>query len=403
MRYRLTPSAQSALAQVLTPPRLAQRVMDFLPGAQESWLELGVGSGRIANACLKARNPSAYVGVDVDEQLLSNAVAEPVLALHRANVLDPVALDQLLGGQMFTRVVGNPPYGIQAAPAFCQERISQLCPGISLVSPWVQLELYFVLESLARLRSGGSAAFVVGAALAEDERMRTFRTHLVQIASEVECYELPASVFDGDAEVQSYLLVARFGARKLKQVKIGRLVGEALELQDQQWISPEQAVQRLDLGHHEFQSWNSSLLGRRGVRTLQELGVTVVRGSRTRSQFECLGVKCFHTSDFPSNAVEVRFARSVDHGFQSAAAGDILLPRVGTRCLDRQAVVIKGARHYTEAVYRLRVPKRNQPMVAQWVLSELGARWRQQAAKGSCAKHLTVSSLMGMPVPASCF
>lgn len=403
MRYRLTPSVQSALAQVLTPPRLAQRLMDFLPGARESWLELGVGSGRIASACLQASNPRAYVGVDVDEQLLNNVVAEPVMTLHRANVLDPAALEQLLGGQKFTRVVGNPPYGIQAVPEFCRERISQLCPGISLVSPWVQLELYFVLESLAHLASGGSAAFVVGAALAEDERMRTFRTHLVHIASEVECYELPASVFDGDAEVQSYLLVARFGAKKLRRVKLGRLVGEALELQNQRWVSPQQASQRLDLGHHEFQSWNRSLLGRQGARTLEELGVTVVRGSRTRSQFESLGVTCFHTSDFPSNAIEVRFPRSVNHGFQSATAGDILLPRVGTRCLDRQALVIKGARHYTEAVFRLRVPKRNQSMVTQWVLSDLGTRWRQEAAKGSCAKHLTVSSLMGMPVSPSGF
>lgn len=79
---------------------------------------------------------------------------------------------------------------------------------------------------------------------------------------------------------------------------------------------------------------------------------------------------------------------------------DILLPRVGTRCIDRHALVVKGQRHYTEAVYRLRVPVRHHAQVADWVLSEAGTEWRRAAARGSCAKHITVAALMEMPVPA---
>ena len=401
MRYRLTSSPQRARAQVLTPPHLAARLIDFLQGDQESWLELGVGDGRIAKACLDARRPARYVGVDVDERLLSKAPHVAALELHRGDVLRPRELSGLLDEELFSRVAGNPPYGMQAAAIACQERLDELCPGIPPVNRWIQLDLYFMLESLARLRRPGEAAFIVGAPIAEDARLSSFRRALVSAASEVECYELPAFVFENKAEVQSYLLVARFGSSRLKKVKVARLSGPDLASVDGRWVTPEQAALRMDLGHYEFEAWNLALQTKPGVRTLSELGANVVRGSRTRTQFDELDIECFHTTDFPLFGTELRFGRGADHGFQSATAGDILLPRVGTRCLDRQAMVIKGKRHFTEAVYRLRVPAHNHAAVANWVLSESGARWRQAAAKGSCAKHLTVTSLMAMPVPAA--
>ena len=112
-----------------------------------------------------------------------------------------------------------------------------------------------------------------------------------------------------------------------------------------------------------------------------------------------MGVEHFHTSDFPKGTLEVDFADDHDHGFQVALGGDVLLPRVGTRCLDRQAVVNSGRRHYTEAVYRLRAPTAARERVIQWIDSDASAAWRRGAAKGSCAKHITVAALMDMPVP----
>jgi hypothetical protein len=60
---------------------------------------------------------------------------------------------------------------------------------------------------------------------------------------------------------------------------------------------------------------------------------------------------------------------------------------------------LSGRRHYTEAVYRIEVPAKSRKRVASWVSSEAGAQWRRAAATGSCAKHLTVGTLLAMPVP----
>ena len=399
MRYRLTRSAKKQRAQVLTPPALARRVIDLIAGQRASWLELGSGTGNLARACLAGRHPTSYLGVELDERLMQRGPVEKRATFLQCDVLSPGKLTSLLGKRLFSRVVGNPPYGMQALGVEAQDRLAELCPGIQQVSNWVQLDLYFILESLARLRRPGEAAFIVGAPIAEDARLIAFRRALMSAASEVECFELPADAFDGKAEVQSFVLVARFGASKLRRVRVGKLAGEGLDVVAERWVTPHQATHRLDFGFHEFQALNAGLHRADGCITLNEIGASVIRGSRTRAQFEELGISCFHTSDFPRRGLEVAFDADHDHGFQVAATSDILLPRVGTRCIGRQALVTRGQRHYTEAVYRLRVPRQHQSRVADWVLSEAGTHWRQAAAKGSCAKHITVATLMQMPVP----
>jgi hypothetical protein len=315
------------------------------------------------------------------------------------DVLSPGSLAQLLGNERFDRTVGNPPFGLHALGEVCRDRIASLCPGLELSVNWVPLDLYFMLESLSRLKPGGEAAFVVGSSIAEDARLRAFRSNLIQTASEVECYELPERMFGWKAQVQSYLLIARFGGRACRSVTVGRLADGTLDLESSAEVPAVAAIDRLDFAFHEFIEMNRALSESSRTSSLLELGANIVRGSRTKAQFDDLQISYFHTCDLPRAHAEVRFDGTADHGFNFAQPGDILIARVGTRCLDRHAVVTAGRRHYTEAVYRIQVPRTHRQRVAKWMTSDPGAKWRQAAATGACAKHLTVSTLLQMPIP----
>lgn len=374
--------------------------MQFLSGQGESWLELGVGNGRLADACLQKLEPASYVGVEKDRSLIETCLVSPSSRFVLADVLDPKRLSQILGNKLYSRVAGNPPYGCTALPVAAQNRFEALCPGLQLVNGWGHLDLYFVLESLARLQRPGQAGFIVSAALAEDVRLTAFRKVLIETASEVQCYALPADSFGNKAEVQSYILIARFGRVKQRAiVKVGRLAGEDFSIAEERSISADAAIARLDLGYHKFVELNTSLQARTGSVTMRELGATIIRGSRSHHQFVDMGVPHFHTSDFPRDGGDIKFDHARASQFQLACEGDILVPRVGTRCLDRHAVVVTGSRPYTEAVYRLRVPGKQVDRIAAWIGSDAGTVWRTAAAKGACAKHLTVAALMQMPIP----
>lgn len=399
MRYRLTKSSRKLRGQVLTPAGLAQCLAKHLTGTNGSWLELGVGTGRIAEACIDLRRASSYLGIEIDPKLAALVPKREGLHIEMGDVLSPGALAQLLGDQCFDRTAGNPPFGLHALGEACRDRIMSLCPGLELSAHWVPLDLYFVLESLSRLKQGGEAAFVVASSMAEDSRLRAFRSNLIQTASEVECYELPERVFGWKAQVQSYLLIARFGTSACRTVTVGRLAAHSLEVESSADIPPAAAIHRLDFAFHEFTEMNRALLESSRTSSLAELGASIVRGSRTKAQFDDLQISSFHTSDLPRAHSKVRFDDAAVQSFNFAQPGDILIARVGTRCLDRHAIVASGRRHYTEAVYRIQVPSPHRQRVARWMASDAGAKWRQAAATGSCAKHLTVSTLLKMPVP----
>lgn len=379
---------------------LAARLAGSLQTDAGDWLELGSGSGRLLEACLASRSIDHFVGVEYDQRLAALSPCRPPVELFQADVLQPQALQSLLGDRRFSCVVGNPPFGVEKLSTASIERLYSLYPDARVVNGWARLDLYFMLESLSRLKRPGEAAFIVAAPIVQDPALASFRETLIDSASEVECYELPHKTFDKRAEVQSFLLIARFGAKGCARVVSGRLAGPEFQITQTRQLTREAAIHRLDLAHHEFLDFNQALTRRNDFTTLAQLGASICRGSRSRHEFEAMELEHFHTTDFPQAGGDVSFGRGVRSEFQMATAGHILVSRVGSRCIDRTAIVVKGQRAFTEAVYRIVVPESARTATFDWMSSEDGRAWRRQAALGSCAKHLTVSSLMAMPVPA---
>lgn len=400
MRYRVTRSPRTRRGQILTPPKLAARLAQSLRVDAGEWLELGSGSGRLLEACLASWPLGGYVGVEYDQRLAALCPSNPPVELFQADVLQPEALQAALGTRRFSCVLGNPPFGVEQLSPASVERLRSLYPDAQIVNGWARLDLYFMLESLSRLDRPGEAAFIVAAPIVQDPALASFRQALIDSATELECYELPPKTFDKRAEVQSFLLVARFARKRGATVTLGRLAGPDFYVSHARLASRDAAIHRLDLAHHEFCDFNQALTRRSGFSSLAGIGATICRGSRSRHQFEAMELEHFHTSDFPHAGGDVSFGRASRPEFQTATAGHILVPRVGSRCIDRTAIVVRGQRPFTEAVFRIAVPEGARAAVFDWMSSEDGKAWRRQAAHGSCAKHLTVSSLMSMPVPA---
>lgn len=397
MRYRNFLKINQNLGQVFTPRALAKRLVEAIAVGNGDWLEFGTGSGSLMHACLTHGNPQKYVGLEIDGDLInSNKPLVEKAHLYEVDVFNLGLVDQILKNESFSHVIGNPPYGETQLSDSVVARMNNLCPG-STMSSWGNMDLYFVLESMTRLRRPGSAAFIISSAIINSSRLRSFRKILIDQASEIDCIELPINTFT-NAEVQSYLLLVKTCSKPTScKISLGRYEGDDFVLSKKISVSKHQAVERMDLAFYEFSDFHNSL--RSNSLTLKDMGATVVRGSRTKAQFAQIGIQSFHTTDFPGNELEIEFSEDFDGGFQLAKAGDILLPRVGSRCLDRQVMVSRGSRPYTEAVYRLNVPEKNRSKVFDWISSKNGIDWRLMAANGSCAKHLTVSTVLGMPIP----
>ncbi|WP_204127394.1 N-6 DNA methylase [Pseudomonas ogarae] len=397
-RYRVVANTRARLGQVMTPPPLAKALVCLMGSQGGNWLELGSGSGRLAEAVNSGAAPASYLGVEVEPAIIALSPSLPGFRFVQQDVLAVDALAKTLELKQFDHVIGNPPYGIHGFSTEATSRLHQLCPGLETHGNWAPIDLYFVLESLARLTPTGSAAFIVGADIPCGSQSQQFRKMLLDKASEVECYELPPTAFGTYAEVQAYALIARYGNTRARHVSLGRL-NDQLEVTALRRVSLAQAIESMDLSNHEFVEIDAALRKNSRGLTMKDMDVSIVRGSRTRAQFALLGVAHFHTSDFPRSGMEVSFDTAPSPDFQQATVGDILLPRVGTRCLEHKAVVVSGQAPYSEAVFRVRMPAKHHERMVRWITSAECSVWRRAAARGACAKHLTVSTLLSMPVP----
>ncbi|AOE70913.1 hypothetical protein A7317_29060 [Pseudomonas fluorescens] len=397
-RYRAALDARTRLGQILTPQPMADAVLRLLGAQGGDWLELGSGSGRLAQAVHSAAQPASYTGVELEQAMIDASPQLSGVRYLKRDVLSVSGLGKALGNAQFDHVIGNPPYGIHDLPARARKRLMSFCPDLDIQHAWAPIDLYFVMESLTRLKAAGSAAFIVGADIPCAIQSQPFRKQLIESASSVECYELPRFAFGWQVEVQAYVLVIRFGHKRLRHVTLGKLDDE-FALIAQRRIGVAQAIESMDSSHHAFEEMDSTLRRARGSVTMRDLNVSIVRGSRTRTQFAQLGVQHFHTSDFPKSGLEIAFESATLPGYQHATAGDILLPRVGTRCIERKAVVVSGESPYSDSVFRVRAPAEHLERVVRWITSAECSDWRRGAARGACAKHLTVAKLLDMPVP----
>jgi hypothetical protein len=398
-RYRAVMDTRAQLGQIMTPHPLADAVVGLMGAQGGHWLELGSGSGRLATAVHSWAAPDSYLGIEIEASMIDRSPPLPNFTYLKQDALAAASLDQALENLQFDHVIGNPPYGIHGLPAEARARLRQLCPELDIQGHWAPIDLYFVLESLSRLKQGGTAAFIVGADIPCGMRSRQFRKTLVETASEIECYELPSTAFGNSAEVQAYVLIVRLGDCRARHVSLGRL-NEQFDVTALRSFTCDQAVENMDLSDHEFGEMDAALRKSSHGTTMKDLDVTIVRGSRTRSQFSQLGVQHFHTSDFPRSGMEISLESASLPDYQQATVGDILLPRVGTRCLEHKAIVVSGQSPYSEAVFRVRTPANHYERVVRWITSSDCSSWRRAAARGACAKHLTVARLLNMPVPA---
>ncbi|HBO1155193.1 MULTISPECIES: N-6 DNA methylase [Pseudomonadaceae] len=398
-RYRAVKDPRARLGQVMTPPPMADALLRLLGSSGGNWLELGSGSGRLAEAVRNSAAPQSYVGVELEPSMIELCPRHPGFEYLEHDVLSAASLGRSLEGRAFDHVVGNPPYGVHGLPPKAKDRLLQLCPDLETALHWTPIDLYFVLESLSRLKSTGTGAFIVGADIPCGTQSIPFRKMLIEQASEIECYELPIKAFGHRVEVQSYMLIVRFGRTTAQQIVLGRLDDE-FNVASLRRFGRDLAVQNMGLTHHEFREMDEQLRRASQGVTMKDLGVSIIRGSRSRSEFSQLGVAHFHTSDFRNSGMEISLDGKGSSDYQQATVGDILLPRVGTRCLEHKAIVVSGEGPYSESVFRVRAPAKHQDRVVRWITSDACTDWRKSAAQGACAKHLTVTSLLGMPVPA---
>jgi phospholipid N-methyltransferase len=394
MRNRYS-SAKQELGQFLTPAPIANLLASLLPPGGESILELGAGAGALLEA-VSSRMPHLDVtAVEKDVALKRELRARGLASLLiGGDATSPKTIRRLAERAPFDYIVGNPPYAMGVSRKASIKLLEQY--GLYNAQRGVRLDTYFLAQSISMMATTGAGAFILPMPLFSDGSYATFRQALLQRFSNITIVELPIDTF-GNAEVSTAICSFSGLEGRRKRVKVARANSQG-QIEDSIEIAMRQAVERMDFSFHKERLHLDALIGD-ATHNLRGLGAQVVRGSATSSELKEVGIQYLHTSDLPTSGIgELVYNRSAENRYQNAGEGDIVVPRVGTRCLFRQAVVLKGEVPFTESVFRIRVDPKVRDAVLNSLAGPIGQSWRRLHARGACAKHITATDLFDLPI-----
>lgn len=380
------------LAQFYTKDKISKLLLSkILVENPNKILELGVGNGSLfREAKIKWKN-SEIIGADIDKFNILNLRKEfPKTKFYVINGLSSNLNSKLkieLGS--IDVAICNPPYlSIKKNDEFAQilkkSKLGNIEEYYQITS-----DLIFLAQNLLLLKENGELGIIVPDGLLTNHYFNIFRKNLIENYLLKGVIELPDKIFS-KTEAKTHILIIKKTSENYNTVPLylSDFNGDIVQKIN---IKKKLLIKRMD---YNFHIWDYLKIN--NGATLLDLGVQIVRGSKSKKELSISKEKFIHTSDLNQNFISKKFAKikQIETVNKYAETGDILISRVGKRCLGKMLYVESGRILFSDCVYRLRVPEIYRTQVISSLISQEGQKWIKAYAHGVCAKVISKSDLL---------
>lgn len=364
--------------QVFTPKCISNLLVNEINELQSTFnatLDMGAGIGELTKSVCSKNMSKQYDLVEIDPDLVK--ILEGDNELSKANIYNIDILD--FNFKKYDLIISNPPF-IQ----FEYNKKREFGDIIFLELMWNNLEENSVFS------------FIVTNNFISNSKYKKLRKKILSNISYLSIVELDSFVYL-KTEVQSFIITAK----KSKPISDNVILKKSNiygDIDDYLVISKDKAMERMDFSY--YFSLDKILNNiNKDFPLLGDIAKNISRGSKSNNYFKSKNIRAFHTTDFNKNSnliyMEDEFLKP---NYKTLNKGDIVIPRVGSRCLNYNALIEEGSIYYTDCIYRISVDEKFKDVLFNSISSKEGIIWRQISSTGSCAKHLTLQTLKNMPL-----
>ena len=374
-----------------TPEWIADKIaMNLDLSRRPLVIDLGAGTGSLVKA-LKACKPGVKsLGVEVDRShdILLGKVVDQILTIDL--VAHSIPEESLPAGSNRV-IVSNPPFGKVRMDGSIRARLERFeLINPSTASQNARLEAVFLSEALKHVKKGSSIAFIISASLLYHDFWKTLRKTLVNKHLLFKVMLLPPKAFKG-TEVESAVVFLKPYAG----------AGDEIVVEDYctNIVPFPIPLKVFEEGFHGY-TYPSQQHG-----VLGQIVKEMYRGRSCSKVLSDNHIDHLHSSDINSlHSDQIRLKnKKILPAYLSekvAMPGDILIARVGTRCVGASVLVESGHAVISDSVISVRVPPKKRLSVFRKISSEAGRNWLCQAARGACAKIITYETIQKFPLGA---
>ncbi|MHA6965822.1 N-6 DNA methylase [Zobellella denitrificans] len=345
-------------------------------------IDLGFGAGDLLYAAQRRWKKINLIGVDIDERNVINAnFSNKIKAIHHDGFCPnlPFFIKEKYGEMDL--LISNPPYYQKKIDRNILKILKEsgVHECISKNSKTISAEVVFLAQNLRLINTKNELGIILPSGIISGEKGAPIREFLLSEFDIRKIIQLPTNSFK-NTDAQTFILT--LGHKKNKSQK-----GIEVYHSDKEnpiKISATEAIQRCDYTYYKRKNQHSSKL------KPKDLDFEVMRGKKTYRELKISTTEFIHTTKLTNNPIvlDLPFMPTKDN--LNAIKGDILLARVGKRCIGRVAFVRSGSLPVSDCIIIIRP---NTPTASKEIWNRISSKTAREAlydlSLGVGAKYLT--------------
>lgn len=351
-------------------------------------LDLGIGKGALTQAALKKWANADFIAIDVDKSNCDEIQKQQprVKALH-LNGLTPELNEKIeieIGS--VDVAICNPPYEKFRNNVFLDPLFDNAALGGCKKLKSITTDIIFLANNLSMLKENGYLGIIIPDGIATRKDLQILRKNIVENHTVKHIIQLPDKIFS-KTEARTHILILTKGKTRSKKVKLS-IADEVGECIDTILVQKELLIERMD---YNFHKWYIQHERKHIIHSSHFIEIS--RGSLSFNKIKELEIPAFHTTHY-KNSDGYFGDNEYNKKWKTAQKGDILLARVGKRCIGNALKVNSGNIIISDCIYRIRISEEYQDKLYGYLTSIAFQRWVKVFSHGVCSLVISKCDLV---------
>lgn len=375
-------------SQYFTQKLIASALVKMVPAKGiNKVLDLGIGDGALSLAALNRFSEAIVDAMDIDPDICEKYQTESGwnLNVFHGDVLCSDDMNVLNRGS-YDLAVCNPPYGSVKKNDDYDEIFFRTSLNGCLELKTLSKDIIFMCRCLDFVREGGYVAIILPDGPLSRKDYFPFRKSLLANYCVERIVQMPEKAFPS-TEATTHILVVKKGEMSRDMIPVSLMkadgsIGEAC------LVDKIQLENRMD---YSFCIWHKSFKMKMCHENIQ---IDIKRGSYSHCNLKKMKFPYLHSTGFSDS--QVLNCEDFEYNLSSkviARKGDIIMCRVGKRCVGKVAMISKGAVLLSDCLYKISVPQDYSSFLFEALSSQNTKIWVSAVAHGVCSRVISKSDL----------
>jgi len=323
---------------------LVESINDISPNHA---IDLGFGAGSLLHAAKKRWGNVKLIGVDIDERNVESANKGTSIQAFKYDGFKadlPLVIKDSYGE--VDLLISNPPYFMRDLDSEARSILKEarLLGCISHRTKKIPAEVIFLAQNLRLLHPEGELGIILPSGIINGERWKTLRAFLFTEFNVTSIIQLPSGSFRR-TDAQTFMLVIN----RKKPLFKNSIHLTHVDYLDGINVSLDEAINRADYSYdHSYSSCHQKKI------IISENDFCLIRGNSSHSQLKEISDNYIHTTTMPNYPSRLSLSDFTLEGAKQARKNDILVARVGKRCVGRVSCVGKGSLPVSDCIIIIR-------------------------------------------------